>query len=704
VKTISLKKVSAVAVASLGFGLLSVVPAQAVVANTSATTTVGTPVRTAAGVVTVPVSVAMVGTGYVVGSTAWTVALTGTTYSQSGSIDPKLEAGTVTSNATSTTAATLTFDVTVTATSDGSTGLNGTASTLLASVANLAGTYGLVVVATSTDAATAASAAFTISAATVTSGSLVAPTAGTGSTKAALVQQVNGQATVAFSSGTSDTSYSVTTAGVGTIVSASATTATVNLNGSNANGGVSWTPVTNAQTLSVVTSSTVAGTQTLTIQPIGASGIPGTAITATITWGTSPAPSAQYSLLTLNTTSGTTASGAAADTTVTTASSSVSSGAALRYTIQVVVKDQNDAALSGMTLGAKIDSTAGSLGIAEATTTAGAVAGSSLTKLMTNSIGAIGVYSNGVAGKAVITITATTAAGVSTTLGTKTVTFVGSASKATVTQNLFVVKAGAQLGVTPATTKVTEAGVSTIPALTAVVTDSAGVGVTSVPTVKIESSDSTVIVAGTCVALSVDADPATSGAQAVPGTFECPVSGAVGAASGKSATITFSVYSATTGLYSIVATPVTFTIGGAIAKSVITTDKASYTAGEAITLIATSTDSSGNAAYDGQTPYTSISSNKGFGGSLPATTKEIVSGKTSTTSSKGVASLFAPSTPGSFTITGLYTDAATGTAYSVAGSVVDGNAALVTQIDALNAKIVALNALIAKIMKKLGVK
>ena len=44
------------------------------------------------------------------------------------------------------------------------------------------------------------------------------------------------------------------------------------------------------------------------------------------------------------------------------------------------------------------------------------------------------------------------------------------------------------------------------------------------------------------------------------------------------------------------------------------------------------------------------------------------------------------------------------TVITAASSVVDGNAALLTQIDALNAKIVALNALIAKIMKKLGVK
>jgi hypothetical protein len=42
---------------------------------------------------------------------------------------------------------------------------------------------------------------------------------------------------------------------------------------------------------------------------------------------------------------------------------------------------------------------------------------------------------------------------------------------------------------------------------------------------------------------------------------------------------------------------------------------------------------------------------------------------------------------------------------SASATVVDSNqTALMTQIDALNAKIVALNALIAKIMKKLGVK
>ena len=697
-KTISLKKVSAVAVASLGFGLLSVVPAQAVVANTSATTTVGTPVRTAAGVVTVPVSVAMVGTGYVVGSTAWTVALTGSTYSQSGSNDPKLAAGTVTSNATSTTAATLTFDVTVTATSNGSTGLNGSDSVVLADVANLAGTYGLVVVATSTDSATAASAAFTISAATVTSGSLVAPTAGTGSTKSALLQQVNGQATVAFSSGTSDTSYSVTTAGVGTIVSASATTATVNLNGSNANGGVSWTPVTNAQTLSVVTSSTVAGTQTLTIQPIGANGIPGTAITATITWGAAPANSAQYSLVKLLAgAASTNVDSSTADTTSTTVSSAAGTQ---RFTIQVEIMDQNNAVRTGQTLGASIAGP-GLIGIADSRSATTAT-GRSLTQLLTNEYGSVSVWGDGSAGTSVVTITATTSTGVTTTLGTKTVKFAGSPAKAAVTQALYVAKAGTQLGVSPTTTSGAATSVATTPAFYAEVTDTNGVAVVAGSTVKMTSSDATVITVGAC---------AESTASSLPGTFECSVSGASGAASGKTATVTFSVLNSTTGLYDIVASPLTFTIGGAISKVVVTTDKTSYTAGEGVNLTATATDSSGNKAYDGQawqlSAATKAASNKSMGGALPAETAEIVNGKKSTTSSTGTASLFAPSTPGSFTIAGTYAAtvaAPLGTAWSVTASVADGNAAIITQIDALNAKIVALNALIAKIMKKLGVK
>jgi hypothetical protein len=487
-----------------------------------------------------------------------------------------------------------------------------------------------------------------------------------------------------------------------------ATTAANFTNGVSLAAGGRWTLATPNKSDSVdvvVTDSGGVASTTVTVTTIAAgTGAATTYVAATVTWGVSAAPSSQYSLLGLNDGATFAITAAANDTTATTVATTAGTQ---RFTIAVTVMDQYNVAYNGVVIGASITGP-GTLGADTAVDGVSASLGRSITSTWADNIGEVTVFSDGSAGTGVITITATTAALVTTVLGSKTVKFAGSPSKATVTQNLFVAKAGTVLGLTPNSTKAAAATtVATTPALTAEVLDSTGTAVVAGSTVKITSSDSAVIVAGTCIELSVDADPATAGLQPSPGVFECPVSGAVGAASGKSATITFSVLNTTSGLYSIVATPVTFTIGGSIAKSVIATDKASYTAGEAVNLTATSTDSSGNKAYDGQTPYASISSNKGFGGTnggLALTTKEIVNGKYSTTSSTGVASVFAPSTPGSFTISGLYTDAATGTAYSATGSVVDGNAALLTQIDALNAKIVALNALIAKIMKKLGVK
>jgi hypothetical protein len=487
-----------------------------------------------------------------------------------------------------------------------------------------------------------------------------------------------------------------------------------NTNGTNLGGGFNFaldgsSAASDAVDVTITDTGSPA-TTTVSVKTFDATtGASTTFVTATVTWGVAATPSAQYSLLTLNAGTGTTATGAAADTTATIASKSLSSGAAVeKFRIQVVVNDQYNVAYTGATLAASVTGPA-SLGINGTANSGDVVGGTSVSEAMTSSsVGSISVFNNGVAGTAVITITATTAAGVATTLGSKTVKFAGSASKAVISQNQFIAKAGTQLGLTPSTTNTTDnwSTSATTPAFQVSLTDSTGVAPMAGATVKMTSSDATVIVVGTCAELTVAGSPAATNPVAA-GTFDCSVSGATGAASGKSATVTFSVLNSTTGLYDIVATPITFTIGGAIAKSVIATDKASYTAGEAVTLLATSTDLSGNKAYDGQTPYASISSNKSFGGTngaLSLTGKEIKNGTYSTTSSKGVASLFAPSTPGSFTISGLYTDAATGTAYSVTGAVADGNAALLTQIDALNAKIVALNALIAKIMKKLGVK
>jgi hypothetical protein len=83
------------------------------------------------------------------------------------------------------------------------------------------------------------------------------------------------------------------------------------------------------------------------------------------------------------------------------------------------------------------------------------------------------------------------------------------------------------------------------------------------------------------------------------------------------------------------------------------------------------------------------------GGTFGVTSPKVVGGV-------GSADLFASSVTGDYTIVATAGGATGSKTFSVTGGV--DTKALSTQIDALNAKIVALNALIAKIMKKLGVK
>jgi hypothetical protein len=734
VKTISLKKVSAVAVASLGFGLLSVVPAQATVTAATSFIHSGTGATTAANFAssaTVAVGTSAT-TALTAGFTAGTtdaVTLTAVLTTSPGTTNGvAVNAIGAAGGATFTTVGSVTNgaasganDVrTITATGAGAVLTVQT----LAYTPTVPGIYSITVTVGGAAGTVLASGSlthvFTIYAGYDAGGTTnvkrAYPITGSNITTGWAATSA-GQAKVRITGFADATTYYYTT-DTGAIVSGvrSASTAgtVTNTNGTNLGGG--FYHLTASPTASDFIDVTLADTgspASTTLKVVSYNALTGAAttfVTATVTWGVAATPSAQYSLLTLNAGTGTTATGAAADTTATIASRSLSSGTAVeKFRIQVVVNDQYNVAYTGATLAASVTGPA-SLGINGTANSGDVVGGTSVSEAMTgSSVGSISVFNSGVAGTAVITITATTAAGVATTLGSKTVKFAGSASKAVISQNLFIAKAGTQLGLTPSTTNTTGnwSTTATTPAFQVSLTDSTGIAPMSGATVKMTSSDATVIVVGTCAELTTVGSPAATNPVAA-GTFDCSVSGATGAASGKSATVTFTVLNTTTALYDALgSTPITFTIGGAIDKCVIGTDKASYDPGAGVNLTATCTDSSGNKPYDGQTPYAGISSNKSFGGALPTTSAEINSGKTSTTGSTGVAGLYAPSVVGPVTISGkaaITTAAPTGTAFSVALTVNDGNAGLLTQIDALNAKIVALNALIAKIMKKLGVK
>jgi len=693
------KRVALVAVVALGLGGLSTVPASAGVANITATvavasatasTAVGTAATTNFNTVTTLAATAA-------DTVTYSVAVTSKPADSSLAVAAPAATATaakvqfITGNETAatgwalTTATNTRVDTADTSTTQlAATSVRGTVSVS----PDKAGIYVITLTATPSGSGSATTATFTVYAGKSLDSlhaNTAFPTQGTNITSG-WSAAAGGVATVRFTNFAASKVYYVTsTANINGTVDQTASTHVVasNTNGTNLSGGVTLTSgasTTKSDAFDIQLNSLVTGTQTVTVVSYDATtGVSSTFSTVSLTVGEKPGPSAQYSLLTLNAAGGTTATGAADDITATTVAKTAGTK---RFTIQVVVKDQNNNTFNAPTLAASI-SGPGQLGIADGTGGA-AISGRSISVALTAGTGSVDVYGDGSAGAATITITATSGT-TTTTLGTKKVTFVGSASKVVATQNLYVAKAGTTLGATPSTNYLTNDGttMALTPAFTVEVTDSNGNDIAAGATVKMTSSDSTKIVVGTCAEYI-----------AYPGNFECSVSGATGAASGASATVTFSVYNSTTQAYDIVGNALTFSVGEAIAKVTPTLDAVSYSAGQKMVLKYTAVDSSGNAAYDGQAPVSAVASNKSVGGALPAVTKFIKNGYYATSAT--APTLFAPSVGGDFTISGttIATVAAPlGTAWSLTATVnTVGDAAANAATDAANEATDAANA------------
>jgi hypothetical protein len=198
------------------------------------------------------------------------------------------------------------------------------------------------------------------------------------------------------------------------------------------------------------------------------------------------------------------------------------------------------------------------------------------------------VYSDGTTGVATVTISA---GGV--TLGTRTVTFYGTAANAKATNNLNILSIGGGSGAG------TGNGAAEI-----YVTDSTGNPVAGQSAnIKGTSSDVTVlnsfaVGAGGC------ADDTVSGA----GYYYCDVTTTAGqTATGKSATMTFYVMSGST--VKATSGAITFTTGDVRAdKITLSTDADSYAPGDKVTVTISAVDASGNpvADYDAASVSTSI--------------------------------------------------------------------------------------------------
>jgi hypothetical protein len=280
-------------------------------------------------------------------------------------------------------------------------------------------------------------------------------------------------------------------------------------------------------------------------------------------------------------------------------------------------------------------------------------------------------------------------------LATKTVTWYSStAATLEVTTLQGIATPGAANGCANAT-DCTQATLALTPAYVIVAKDSGG---RVIPDLTITGTPAdTSVIASTSVVIVTGGDDKNGR-----GYYNASVTGGAAANVGKKSVITWSTTLAD-GVTKITTTSEA-TLGGTPATVTWSLDKTTYAPGAPVVITVTAKDSAGNAVGDGT--YANLFAGAStLGGSItgstPGASVEIKGGVKTFTA-------FAPGTGGSYVVSNKFgtsmPSALQGAAISATIVVTDPNAALLTQIDALNAKIVALNALIAKIMKKLGVK
>jgi hypothetical protein len=376
--------------------------------------------------------------------------------------------------------------------------------------------------------------------------------------------------------------------------------------------------------------------------------------------------------------------------------------------ITVTLKDSAGDAITAadaITLGATVSGDAGGVGatIATAATTtfANQCPGTQPVRVATSitytDVAQIYFCASNQSGTSTITVTATDADGNITTIGTETISYYGDVASLTVTPVLSIIRsAGGTTGDNTATRIATTSPASMV--VTA--KDSKGM--------LVGDLQSSLSVTGTTGIASVAClediyDTGTSGAYGLggEGNYGCTVTSTGAAASGGKDTVQIRIVDPADSTKYIYATTQNVTFGGAPSTVTMAFNKTAYTPGEKGVLTVTVKDSSGNPASDGvyATLFSGASTTNATG-STPAAAVVVIGGKKDH-------DIFVPNGKGSVNISntlGATIASKAGTTVSATAEVTDPNAGLLTQIDALNAKIVALNALIAKIMKKLGVK
>ena len=710
------KRIALVAVASMGFGMLSVAPSNAAAGDITMTydftATGSTATPTVGSAVVVPITLATSSvTSDATGATATLTATittkptnsaldteSATTASVTGNVFPADEATIAVTDSTASVGAKLTATV-VSATAT-------QAATVVGSfgfVPDTAGTYVMTLAVADTNATgggtTTSAITTTTVEITVRGASLVQAASGLGT--AAGTQTLGSQSAVAISlpAGSTTTSvYQISVTGA-TIVgvfratttdaananSYTSTTGIVKNDGTSFAGGVTYTgqvTVTGvvdssnvADQLIVQLTSATAGAATVTVRAVNATtGVLTTTASAVVTYGAAAAVSPSLSTVFIG-------QGNVRPTTVettairvpSTAGVALSSTATSGATISVDVKDATGAALVNQAITATI-SGAGLITLASGTGTGstGTVRTASLTAtaMASASQAVIGVSADGTRGVGTITITA---GGV--TIATKTVTFYGAVASLTATQGVSIMRSGRTaasteadftlggvdpaLAATSATTRTTATNISIV----AKDVDGNVVPLAANPTAVI--SDASVI--GAVNIASCAGQAATTVCAAGAGNYIANTVSAIGGVSGATATVTFQTPHPTVAGTYISTAAIPFSLGGTALGGTVTMtlDKATYAPGERMVITYTAKDAAGNPVRD-WTAVAAPSANKsvpGLAGGIYVGGKEVVGDEAGEY-------VYAPVSPGAFTIT-LATGTATGAEITATATVSD---------------------------------
>jgi trimeric autotransporter adhesin len=708
------KRIALVAVASLGFGMLSVAPSSAAdVQGTFAYGTLPTANLAAGGTFTVPVTWAATTTSTNSAGDKWIVkaSVTGPTNAviatpTADATTNALAAATNTVAAAAGTGNTSTTGPSLTVTNIGAATVTATQIGTFSFVAPVAGSYTMTLTATvaQSDPAGTDAATVTVTDATlevqVSGASLVQAESGLGTATGTQVTDRSAAAVFCVpAASTAASRYTVTATGATITGANSGADQADAVNAStytSASGIVQNTPnsyatgftyegqrTTNVASLAagvndcfiVRFTSSTAGAGTVTarlVDPV--TGVATSIGAVTVTFGAAAAVSASLSTVFIGT-------GNVRPTTVettairipSTAGVALSSTATSGATIAVDVKDATGAALVNQAITATITG-AGLITLANGTGTGstGTVRTASLTAttMASSSQAVIGVSADGTRGVGTITITA---GGV--TIATKTVTFYGAVASLTATQGVSIMRSGRTSASTEA--DFTLGGVDPALAATSAVTRTTATNISIVAkdvdgnVVPLAANPTAVIsdalVIGAVNVASCAGQASTTVCAAGAGNWIANTVSAIGGVSGAKATVTFQTPNPAVPGTFISTAALPFSLGGTAlgGKVTMTLDKETYAPGERIKISYTAVDAAGNPVRD-WTAVAAPSANK----SVPGLAGDVFVGGKAGLGDDAGEYVYAPVTPGAFTLV-LATGTATGAEITATATVSD---------------------------------